>query len=64
MTTADWHQMDPNAGHDLFGGDLFGDELIDIYNSAVVVEGGTTDVNASGEFDSSPSLFLRKPPWD
>ena len=44
---SDWAQVDtsasdgtlPSAIHppDLFGGDLFGDELIDMYNSDVVV---------------------------
>lgn len=38
MTSNDWTHLDASvsatAPHpDLFGGDLFGDELIDIYNS-------------------------------
>lgn len=46
MPTADWSQIDSSAvtiqsamsTSDLFGGELFGDELMDMYNSAAVVE--------------------------
>jgi hypothetical protein len=31
--TTDWPSIDPTA--DLFGGDLFGDELLDMYNPSV-----------------------------
>jgi hypothetical protein len=31
--TTDWPTIDPSA--DLFGGDLFGDELLDMYNPSV-----------------------------
>ena len=40
--TADWPQIDAaavSATSDLFGGDLFGDELMDMYNSSAVVDG-------------------------
>mmetsp|Transcript_38428 Transcript_38428/g.78428 ORF Transcript_38428/g.78428 Transcript_38428/m.78428 type:complete len:816 (-) Transcript_38428:537-2984(-) len=48
---ADWPQIDAaavSATADLFGGDLFGDELMDMYNSSAVVggdgaHGGTID---------------------
>ena len=33
------------ASSDLFGGDLFGDELLDMYHSAVVGGGGTDPVD-------------------
>lgn len=44
MSNAEWPPVDPNqvslptivSSTDLFDGELFGDELIDIYNSAVV----------------------------
>jgi len=61
MTTSEW--SDANAmpmpasvtSHDLFGGDLFGDELMDIYNSAAVIEDGSTEVVTSG-IPSLPAL--------
>ena len=31
--TSEWPTIDPSA--DLFGGDLFGDELLDMYNPSV-----------------------------
>eukprot|EP00549_Striatella_unipunctata_P010690 CAMPEP_0118722110 /NCGR_PEP_ID=MMETSP0800-20121206/31161_1 /TAXON_ID=210618 ORGANISM="Striatella unipunctata, Strain CCMP2910" /NCGR_SAMPLE_ID=MMETSP0800 /ASSEMBLY_ACC=CAM_ASM_000638 /LENGTH=750 /DNA_ID=CAMNT_0006630179 /DNA_START=311 /DNA_END=2563 /DNA_ORIENTATION=- len=50
MASGDWAQIDvsgtilPSAAvpSDLFGGELFGDELIDIYNSTVVTGGDGT----------------------
>jgi hypothetical protein len=46
MSSLDWPPVDANgvsipsivSSSDLFDGDLFGDELIDIYNSAVIGE--------------------------
>lgn len=43
-STSDWHSVDHHnvclptivTSTDLFDGELFGDELLDIYNSAVV----------------------------
>lgn len=53
MSTVDWPTIDPNAvdgenTSDLFGGDLFGDELLDMYNSSVteitnILPGKATD---------------------
>ena len=53
MTTADWTATMDNTGaaisgdveahSDLFGGDLFGDELLDMYNSSVA--GGADGVS-------------------
>jgi len=51
-TSNDWPNVDQNAvtlpamasSSDLFDGDLFGDELIDIYNSTVA-EHGNVDAN-------------------
>jgi len=43
------------ASSDLFGGDLFGDELLDMYHSAVVGNGGTDAV------DSIPNDTLHAP---
>jgi hypothetical protein len=51
MTTIDWHQVDPmpsmEPSTDLFDGDILGDELIDIYNAAVV-GGGDDDDDMNG----------------
>lgn len=51
--SVDWPQdvgpmpsMEPSS--DLFDGDILGDELIDIYNAAVV--GGSDDDTMDGEF--------------
>mmetsp|Transcript_15058 Transcript_15058/g.21313 ORF Transcript_15058/g.21313 Transcript_15058/m.21313 type:complete len:755 (-) Transcript_15058:326-2590(-) len=59
MTSTEWPNVDTgmpgSISHDLFGGDLFGDELMDIYNSAAVIEGESTDVAVSSEI---PSLGL------
>jgi len=64
MSTSEWPQMDSNAVEispgtdapsDLFGGDLFGDELLDMYHSAVVGNGGTDGV------DSIPNDVLNPP---
>jgi len=59
MTSTEWPNDDANGmpmpasiSHDLFGGDLFGDELMDIYNSAAVIEGESTDVAVSSEIPS------------
>jgi hypothetical protein len=47
MTTSDWSPDDPIASmepsSDLFDGDILGDELIDIYNAAVVGGGDDDD---------------------
>eukprot|EP00978_Attheya_sp_CCMP212_P018389 scaffold50278_cov52-Attheya_sp.AAC.2 len=48
--TADWPQLDSSVlthvslSSDLFGGELFGDELMDMYSSAAVVESESPDV--------------------
>lgn len=54
-TSADWpqsvdtmHSIEHTS--DLFDGDLLGDELIDIYNAAVV--GGSDDDTMNGEYDN------------
>jgi len=64
MSTTDWPQIDSSAAEispvtegpsDLFGGDLFGDELLDVYNSAVAG-------NGVGEVvDSIPNDVLNPP---
>ena len=46
---SDWPPMEPETGimhtdGDLFGGDLFSDELLDIYNSSE----STADADAAG----------------
>lgn len=58
MSTTDWPNVDANAvlphlvsSADLFDGELFGDELIDIYNSSVV------DGDGSGD-DDIPHLLV------
>jgi hypothetical protein len=51
MASSDWGPVDSNTdalphgatAPDLFGGELFGDELMDMYNSAAVVEHEMTD---------------------
>jgi hypothetical protein len=51
MSSDDWPQVDPNnvslpaivSSTDLFDGELFGDELIDIYNSTVGEHGEVVD---------------------
>ena len=53
MTTkSEWPAVDPmpsvEPSSDLFDGDILGDELIDIYNAAVV--GGGDDEHMSGKF--------------
>lgn len=56
MSSPDWPSVDQNASSlptmvsstDLFDGELFGDELIDIYNSTVA-EGHGAEVDANGE---------------
>jgi len=67
MSTSEWPQMDTSpveispgtigteTSSDLFGGDLFGDELLDMYHSAVVGNGGTDGV------DSIPNDVLSPP---
>lgn len=48
--TTDWPQLDSSVltnvslSSDLFGGELFGDELMDMYSSAAVVESESPDV--------------------
>ena len=56
MSTTDWPNVDANAvlphlvsSADLFDGELFGDELIDIYNSSVVDGDGSGDDGAYGQ---------------
>jgi len=55
MSTSEWPQMDTSAveispgteaSSDLFGGDLFGDELLDMYHSAVVGNGVNDGVDS------------------
>jgi hypothetical protein len=54
--TTDWPQLDSSVltnvslSSDLFGGELFGDELMDMYSSAAVVESESPDVIMSGKF--------------
>ena len=56
MTPTDWPTVDAmpsmEPSSDLFAGDILGDELIDIYNAAVV-GGGDDDEAISGEFHVS-----------
>ena len=58
MTSTDWSVVDHmgvnSTAPDLFGGELFGDELIDMYNSDAVV-GANGGKNASGPL---PFLFV------
>eukprot|EP00568_Trieres_chinensis_P017617 CAMPEP_0183326546 /NCGR_PEP_ID=MMETSP0160_2-20130417/82456_1 /TAXON_ID=2839 ORGANISM="Odontella Sinensis, Strain Grunow 1884" /NCGR_SAMPLE_ID=MMETSP0160_2 /ASSEMBLY_ACC=CAM_ASM_000250 /LENGTH=978 /DNA_ID=CAMNT_0025494551 /DNA_START=115 /DNA_END=3051 /DNA_ORIENTATION=- len=59
--TADWPQIDPNAvtsSSDLFGGELFGDELMDMYNSAAVVGSASETMGSIGEI---PNLLPTTP---
>jgi len=65
MSTSDWPQMDTSAveispgteaSSDLFGGDLFGDELLDMYHSAVVGNGGTDAVDPISNDMNPPAL--------
>ena len=50
MSSAEWspsdHMGENSTAPDLFGGELFGDELIDMYNSDAVVgvHGGRSDI--------------------
>lgn len=49
---ADWPQIDHNtvaSSSDLFGGELFGDELMDMYSSVAVVGSGTEAMESIGE---------------
>jgi hypothetical protein len=52
MTSADWPLVEPmpsvEPSTDLFDGDILGDELMDIYNAAVV--GGGDDDDMHGKF--------------
>lgn len=49
MTPTDWSQVDSmEPSTDLFAGDILGDELIDIYNAAVVGGGGGDDEAING----------------
>ena len=58
MASTDWSPVDHMGVHstapDLFGGELFGDELIDMYNSDAVV-GANEGKNVAG---SSLSFFV------
>lgn len=46
-SSADWPQVDPMptmvSSSDLFDGDILGDELVDIYNAAIVGESDDDD---------------------
>jgi len=63
MTTSDWSPDDPMASmepsSDLFDGDILGDELIDIYNAAVV---GGGDDDAMNEIPTllAPASEIKK----
>lgn len=54
MTSNGWPAIDAtavSASSDLFGGDLFGDELMDMYNSSAVPGGHDTNIESiGGEF--------------
>mmetsp|Transcript_4045 Transcript_4045/g.6323 ORF Transcript_4045/g.6323 Transcript_4045/m.6323 type:complete len:694 (-) Transcript_4045:1167-3248(-) len=60
MTSNDWSQNESVAANvvtpDLFGGELFGDELMDMYNSEVVV-GTNSDMS-----NEMPNLLSSPPP--
>ena len=50
MTPTEWNATADTTSPDLFGGELFGDELIDIYHSAEgdLMESGTSIEAYSG----------------
>lgn len=54
MTANEWPAIDSaavSASSDLFGGDLFGDELMDMYNSSAVPDGHDANIESiGGEF--------------
>jgi len=59
-TTSDWpHGVDPmpsiEPSSDLFDGDILGDELIDIYNAAVV---GGCDESMDGKLVRLDHVFI------
>jgi hypothetical protein len=63
MSTADWSQMDPSVpsivtSSDLFDGELFGDELIDIYNSSSAEERCNPDDGNGALPTNEDSLLL------
>lgn len=59
MTSTEWPQVDamPSmvSSADLFDGDILGDELIDIYNAAVV--GGGDDDGMNGKILCTSETF-------
>lgn len=65
MTANEWPAIDSSAvsaSSDLFGGDLFGDELMDMYNSSAVPD-GHHDANIEsigGEFSCLRWVYI----WD
>lgn len=51
MTANEWPTIDDtavSASSDLFGGDLFGDELMDMYNSSAVPDGHDANIESIG----------------
>lgn len=54
MTSGNWPQVEPmpsvEPSTDLFDGDILGDELMDIYNAAVVGGGDDDDDDMHGKF--------------
>mmetsp|Transcript_25278 Transcript_25278/g.73144 ORF Transcript_25278/g.73144 Transcript_25278/m.73144 type:complete len:804 (-) Transcript_25278:488-2899(-) len=52
MTANEWPAIDAtavSASSDLFGGDLFGDELMDMYNSSAVPDGHDANIESIGD---------------
>ena len=64
-TTTEWSQVESSMqdiapSSDLFDGDILGDELMDIYNAAVV-GGGEDDVNMNGKHMSWDECIQKIP---
>ena len=61
MTSNGWPAIDAtavSASSDLFGGDLFGDELMDMYNSSAVPGGHDTNIESiGGEYCTALIVF-------
>lgn len=62
--STEWPQVDssmqaiaPPSSDDLFGADLLGDELMDIYNAAVVGGGNDNDEVMNGRFPQHPFVL-------
>eukprot|EP00561_Arcocellulus_cornucervis_P012188 CAMPEP_0185799938 /NCGR_PEP_ID=MMETSP1322-20130828/602_1 /TAXON_ID=265543 /ORGANISM="Minutocellus polymorphus, Strain RCC2270" /LENGTH=790 /DNA_ID=CAMNT_0028495545 /DNA_START=404 /DNA_END=2776 /DNA_ORIENTATION=- len=56
MTSNGWPAIDAtaaSASSDLFGGDLFGDELMDMYNSSAVPDGHDANIESIGDLATS-----------